>query len=76
MQEFLNFAGPFLAIIGLPLLFWPTLIMIFALVKQANAQMVLKPKHILIFIGVQVLWLILILGLSYTVILKPLNLHF
>jgi hypothetical protein len=37
--------------------------------------MVLKPKHILIFIGVQVLWLILILGLSYTVILKPLNLH-
>ena len=76
MQEFLNFAGPFLAIIGLPLLFWPTFIMIFALIKQANAQMVLKPKHILIFIGVQVLWLILILGLSYTVILRPLHLRF
>ncbi|OGY16685.1 MAG: hypothetical protein A2785_01865 [Candidatus Chisholmbacteria bacterium RIFCSPHIGHO2_01_FULL_49_18] len=76
MQKLLSVAGPLLAIIGLPLLFWPTLIMIFALVKQANAQMVLKPKHIIIFIGVQILWLILILGLSYTMILKPLNLHF
>jgi hypothetical protein len=76
MQKLINLASPFLAILGLPLLFWPTVILIIALVKQAKAQMILRPKHIAIFIGVQVIWLIVLFAFSYFLILRPLHLRF
>lgn len=68
--------APLLAILGAPLLLWPSIILVIALVKQAKTGTTLKPKHIAIFIGIQVIWLLLILGLSSALILKPLNLRF
>lgn len=75
MENVLNAAGPFLAIIAMPLLFWPVIMLVVAIVKQARAEMILKPRHIAIFIAVQVVWLLLIFGLSSALILRPLNIR-
>jgi len=67
--------GPILAVLGAPLLLWPSIILVIALIKQARTGTTFKPKEIGIFIAVQVVWIILILGLSSTLILRPLGIH-
>lgn len=75
MENVLKTFAPFLAIIAMPLLFWPVIMLVVAIVKQAHAEMILKPRHIAIFIAVQVVWLLLIFGLSSALILRPLNIR-
>ncbi|OGY18183.1 MAG: hypothetical protein A2900_05195 [Candidatus Chisholmbacteria bacterium RIFCSPLOWO2_01_FULL_50_28] len=66
---------PILAVLAAPLLLWPSLILIVALVKQAKTGTTLKLKHILIFLAVQIFWILLVFGLASSLILRPLNIR-
>ncbi len=66
---------PILAILAAPLLLWPSLILVYALVKQAKTGTTLKLKHLLMFIAVQIIWILLVFGLASSLILRPLNIR-
>lgn len=74
-SELITKLGPFLAVLAVPLALWPTLVLIAALVMQSRGAMFLRPKHLAIFIGVQIVWLLLLLAFSSFFILRPLNLR-
>lgn len=76
MEKLVQFFGPILTLLAAPLILWPSLVLVIALVRQARGAMLIKAKHIAIFIAAQVIWIIVLFIFSNFLILKPLNIKF
>ena len=67
---------PLLTLVALPLLLWPSIILLIGLIRQSKGAYIMKTKHIAIFVGLQIVWLVFIYLFSSIVILRPLDIHF